>query len=159
MKNPIKDEYIDIILFYFTFLALLVCIWWRPLGHLCIGWKVLLTVGAFLLSLLVLFVHEYGTVDFYLRLLCKVGLHHWDGCVCRSCGKTRHGALIGCACSNCGELVHQWVSIPDAIYHQGYYYQCSICHICKHSWFSNRFTKCPICGEWNPYYRTPGARF
>lgn len=36
-----------------------------------------------------------------MHLICLLGLHDWDGCTCKRCGKTREHDWDGCKCKRC----------------------------------------------------------
>ena len=60
-----------------------------------------------------------------MRWTCRIGLHKWDGCRCKACGRQR-------------DREHSW----DAC-------RCSVCgrHRDEHKWERYR---CQVCGETRP---------
>jgi hypothetical protein len=62
--------------------------------------------------------------------------HDWDGCKCVKCGKVRDEAhkWEGCKCAKCGKVrdkAHKWDGC-----------KCEKCGLQKHSFASNKCTKC-----------------
>lgn len=58
-------------------------------------------------------------------IMCKLGIHDWDGCTCRRCGKQRdkghvldrdnikEGRISGCKCKKCGKTMHNFEVIDE----------------------------------------------
>jgi uncharacterized protein (TIGR02145 family) len=78
---------------------------------------------------------------------CNVGLHSWDGCTCKECGKVRdeeHDLTLDCEkCARCGKVIedgHNWS------------HDCEKCSVCgktrehQHSWIKD-CEKCSKCGQ------------
>ncbi len=78
---------------------------------------------------------------------CNIGIHDWDGCTCKNCGKIRddhHDLSVDCEkCSKCGQVIndnHDWS------------HDCEKCFKCgktredAHSW-SHDCEKCSDCGK------------
>ncbi len=82
-----------------------------------------------------------------MSIKCKLGIHHWDGCICTLCNKIRstsHDTKEDCEkCSKCGtEFInqHDWRQNCE---------KCSICGKTRehgHSWRDN-CEKCFKCGQ------------
>ena len=73
------------------------------------------------------------------ELKCLIGRHHWEGCKCTKCGKTRdegHDWATNCAkCARCGktrDVAHDWKRC-----------KCTKCELTKHMWEG---CKCTVCG-------------
>jgi uncharacterized protein (TIGR02145 family) len=82
-----------------------------------------------------------------MEIKCKLGMHHWDGCQCTICGKTRddhHDWAKDCeTCAKCGKTVES---------HHDWSHDCERCHKCGktrengHSWAQN-CEMCSKCGQ------------
>lgn len=79
-----------------------------------------------------------------MRLLCKLGLHEWDGCECKQCDKKRdveHDWSKNCEkCAKCGAArrdVHKWDRCQCK--------QCGKRRDVEHDWSKN-CEKCAKCG-------------
>ena len=50
---------------------------------------------------------------------CMMGLHDWDGCVCRRCGKQRDRDhdRDGCRCRKCGKIEHRFETVTSEFIH------------------------------------------
>ena len=60
---------------------------------------------------------------------CKIGIHDWNGCTCRRCGKQRDEAhnWYGCKCATCGKTRNEFHCFNNPCV-------CAKCGIVKHSY-------------------------
>ena len=80
-----------------------------------------------------------------MQLLCNIGIHSWDFCKCRRCGKKKDEAhnWQGCKCASCGKTRDE-----------GHNWQGCKCKVCgrtrdeEHAW---QDCKCSICGKEDPF--------
>lgn len=76
-----------------------------------------------------------------MKIICKLGIHRWDGCKCTLCSETRDMGHLwnGCKCTRCGttrDEGHSWNGC-----------KCRICRAVRdeqHDWDG---CKCRICGR------------
>jgi hypothetical protein len=45
-----------------------------------------------------------------MKALCKLGIHSWNFCLCKRCGKRRRGPhnFVSCKCTACDRERHDW---------------------------------------------------
>jgi len=78
-------------------------------------------------------------------LLCKIGLHQWNGCACTACPATRDEGhdWHGCTCSHCGATrEHDWYFCVCKRSH------CDVIRDVEHSWDEGcRCTTCRVARD------------